>query len=236
MQLDIRHIVFDLDHTLWDYERASEETLRELFEAYALGRYCPDFESFFSVFKQVNHLLWQAYNQGQIEQAALRRVRFVHIFERLGIPLHRAASFGEEYVRRCPHKPYTLPYVREALNELRAQGYLLHILTNGFADVQYTKLQAAGIECFFHTVVTSCVAGAAKPQARAFRYFLQAAGCPAHHCLMVGDNWEADVWGARQVGMHGIWYNPRGLPVPEESMQITCFSELKLFLRERTLP
>lgn len=236
MYHDIRHIVFDLDHTLWDYERASEETLQELFDEYALYHYCEHFEIFLRVFRQVNHLLWQAYNQGQIGQEALRRVRFVHIFERLGIPLDRAEDFGKDYVLRCPHKPYTLPYVPEALKELQAQGYLLHVLTNGFADVQYIKLRAAGIESFFHTIVTACRAGAAKPQAGAFRYFLEHAGCRPEQCLMVGDNWEADVWGARQAGMHSLWYNPKRLAAPEAVPQIACFSELSLFLSEQALP
>lgn len=234
MKPKIEHIVFDLDHTLWDYDRAARETLGELFEMFGLHIYT-DIAAFWQVFRQVNQSLWQAYNQGKLKQDELRKQRFLQIFAKLGVPLVYAAAFSEAYVQLCPHKPYTLPFAHETLQLLQSKGYRLHVLTNGFADVQFTKLQAAGLLSFFDEVVTSCRAKAAKPQPAAFRALLRYIGSHAHGCLMVGDNLEADVRGAERVGMQGLWFNPHQSPVPQgDSLpvcQIDCLRLLPVYLQ-----
>ena len=227
-----RHLFFDLDHTLWDFDRCSGETLEELFHEHrmdALGVSCAD--AFVSTFRTINRDLWNQYGAGQITQQQLRDTRFSLVLNQLGLPeTDIQTALTEQYMQRCSRKPHLRPYAREVLDHLRHK-YELHILTNGFDDVQFIKMQSSGITDYFTHIITAEKAGCYKPNARIFDYALRRAGARLHHSLMIGDSLEADVVGARNAGMDHVFYNCDGLTHTEmPTYEITCLSELKAIL------
>jgi putative hydrolase of the HAD superfamily len=204
-----RHLFFDLDHTLWDFDRNSEETLLELYREFDLG-YLANVgeEDYLLTFKEVNRWLWDQYNHSKIDKEFIRSRRFELIFGRLGVPKEEVPpALGDLYLQRCPQKPHLLPHSKEILDYLAGQ-YTLHILTNGFNDVQHTKLRCSGIREYFQTVVTSECTGHKKPSPEIFGYALQQARGEAAESLMIGDSLDADIEGAHRAGIDSVFYNP----------------------------
>lgn len=221
-----RHIIFDLDHTLWDFHRNSDETIFELCDEYQL----PDPEAFLHTYKKINKQLWDAYQARQISKEELRDQRFARCFSHLKLPLEHAGAFSEAYLQRCPAKPHLLPGAQELLHEL-FPVYTLSILSNGFAEAQYRKLQHAGIASYFSAVFISEELGWHKPDPRIFEHASRSLGTEIEECLMVGDNYETDISGAKQAGMDHVFFNPsrdrHQYPVQHE---IHMLSELKAIL------
>jgi len=223
-----RHLFFDLDHTLWDFERCSGETLEELFYEHrmdALGALHAD--AFVSTFRTINRHLWSQYGAGQITQQQLRDTRFALVLTKLGLPeTDIQATLTEQYLNRCSRKPHLRPYAKELLDYLRHK-YTLHILTNGFDDVQLVKMHSSGITDYFTHIITAQKAGCYKPDGRMFDFARQLAGARLPDSLMIGDSLEADIVGARNAGMDHVFYNCDGLVHSETpTYEITCLSEL----------
>ncbi|MDN4166882.1 YjjG family noncanonical pyrimidine nucleotidase [Cytophagales bacterium LB-30] len=216
--MKINHIFFDLDHTLWDFERCSEEALNELYESYQMkqwGLFTP--AEFQQMFTKINSYLWERYNHGLIKREQLRKARFVRILTELGLPEAEVpVDLGEEYIALCPQKPYLMPYAKEILDYLSGQGYQLHIITNGFEDVQHIKMKSSGIDGYFNQVVTSDKAGQKKPYRKIFDYALEVSNAQRSESIMVGDNLETDIKGAKLAEMAHIFYNPFQQPHQED--------------------
>lgn len=226
------HIFFDLDHTLWDFERCSAETLEELFYLHQLWDVTGiRLERFIETYRIVNRRMWSLYSAGQISQQELRDNRFAALWKELSLTAaHLPITFADEYLRLCPQKPHLLPYAHEVLDYLK-QTYQLHIVTNGFADVQLVKLRSAGITSYFSHVITSDRAGYRKPDGRIFDFAVELVQAQPTHCLMIGDDLEADIAGARNAGLDHVFFNyervaHRATPTHE----INCLSELKKLL------
>ncbi len=204
----IRHIVFDLDHTLWDYDRNSSLTLADLYDQYDLERLGANLEQFVAAFKQANEAVWLAYSRQEIHKWQLRDRRFELMESHLGWqPRTLPAGFGQTYLSLCPQQPHLMEGAIEMLDKLYGK-YDLHILTNGFADTQHTKLNAGGIHHYFKHIITSEKLKAAKPKPEIFMALMEVAKAEPSTCLMIGDNPEADVWGAQQVGWQAVHYAP----------------------------
>lgn len=224
----IEHIFFDLDHTLWDFEKNSRETLEELFTEYR--RHIEQettFEDFFRHYSVVNANLWRLYRENRINSAHLREVRFRDTFALLGVPQGEwVADFGHKYLEVCPTKTALMPGAIETLEYLFSK-YQLHLVTNGFSQTQNTKLKSAGLEKYFLHVITSENAGAKKPDEAIFRYALKTTGAEVEASLFVGDDYEADVLGALAMGFEVIFYNPERQPNPVRVAEIRHLGELK---------
>lgn len=205
------HLFFDLDHTLWDFERNSTESLKELYQVHQMqAAYGFSEDAFLTAFVQVNHQLWSDYNDGKIDRKVIRSRRFEMVFEALDSrPNENPKRLSDEYLSLCPKKPHTLPYTFEVLDYLKGKGYPMHIITNGFDDVQAIKLKASGLAPYFDVVVTSETCGHKKPSPEIFHHAVGAAGVSLAKGLMVGDNLETDIAGAQKVGMPQVFYNPR---------------------------
>ncbi|GAB3331226.1 YjjG family noncanonical pyrimidine nucleotidase [Marivirga atlantica] len=227
-----KHIFFDLDHTLWDYEKNSAEALNELILKYKLLELgVPDNNHFLETFDWVNRGLWDDFNKNRISRDAIRSQRFLKILDHYAIKDSiLSENLSDEYLMLCPTKPYVLPYTFEVLEYLKPK-YQLHILTNGFNDVQYIKLENAKLNTFFDTVVTSDSAGYKKPMASIFKYAIDKADARMNESVMIGDNLQTDILGARNFGMDQIYFNP-DKKVHEASVthEIGCLSDLKLIL------
>ena len=208
-----KHIFFDLDHTLWDYDKNTNETICDLYAMYQLEKFnlfSP--EEFIKAFFEVNNELWRKFNFGQIEQAAMRRSRFNLIFNKLG--LHNGdvpLGIEDKFLQTCPTKPHLLPHALAALDYLHKK-YTLHIITNGFDDVQFTKLKSAGIDRHFREVITSDNSGYRKPDREIFEHAMKKAGASRSDAIFVGDNPDTDVAGAINAEMDFVYYNPARLP------------------------
>ena len=228
-----QHLFFDLDHTLWDFERNSAETLGELFETFQLAGLCGvDCEAFVARYQAVNFWAWDLYNRRQISRDQLRDVRFRRVFNELGVAEARhPAALGAAYLRLCPTKTHLLPHAHQTLTYLRGRGYVLHVLTNGFDQTQHLKLNGSGLLPYFQEVITSETTGHRKPDAAYFHYALQRARVPATAALMIGDSLEADVRGAQACGWDTVFFNPgRQSHQDRPTYEVHCLSELQTML------
>ncbi len=227
-----KHIFFDLDHTLWDFDRNAEETLLELYDTYQLAALgLPSAQAFINTYTRNNHQLWADYHLGKISRETLRETRFKKTFIDLGMPPELVpASFEDDYVKQGPAKTNLFPYTHEVLAYLQ-QKYTLHLITNGFKESTRIKVSGTGLGKYFQQIIISEDAGANKPDPAIFAYALRAAGAEKAESLMIGDSLEADVYGALNFGMDAIYFNPAGLPGPDDvPRQITGLQELRLWL------
>lgn len=225
-----QHILFDLDHTLWDFERCSCETLEELFDSYQLHTLADNIcsKNFVDTFRTTNRKLWTLYSAGEITQQELRTTRFNLILKELGISKEDiSAKLADDYIHLCPQKPHLLPYAKEVLDYLSSK-YVLHIVTNGFADVQMVKLSSANITSYFSEIVTSEKAGCHKPNKQIFDFTLQRINARPKECIMIGDSLDSDIKGARNAQLDHIFYNYENIEHLETpTHEIKCLSELR---------
>ena len=227
-----KHLFFDLDHTLWDFEKNSHEAISELHQKHGLDELgIPDFNIFHSKYIEINDHLWNKYRKGQIEKEELRYVRFHEALKHFGIDdVTKAKQIGDEYVEISPKKTNLLPFAEEVLLYL-SDKYVLHIITNGFEEVQHIKLESSKLNHFFDLIVTSEKAGFKKPSPHIFTYSLKQSGAKRKESLMIGDNLIADVIGAKQIGIDQVFFNPKKAKHQEKlTFEISCLRELKNFL------
>lgn len=227
-----RHLFFDLDHTLWDYDRNVQESLTELFEIYKLPELgVATFDDFYGAFNTVNFDLWGLYNLGKINKINLRKERFKRIFEHLGADGHSVPlDMEEDFMRRTSSKPHLFPHSKETLNYLQKK-YELHIITNGFNESQAMKMSSSGLTAYFKLIVTSETMGHRKPDKEIFEYALDRLDTRPSECLMIGDNPDADIAGAQNAGIDQVLFNPLEIACSlQPTYTIVCLSELKSFL------
>lgn len=204
-----QHIFFDLDHTLWDYDRNVQESLSELFIHYKLETLgLPTSKHFIDSFYSVNFQLWKAYDSGEMHKDELRAVRFPRIFEQAGV-LNAVIpqEFEEDFMQRTSSKPHLFPHSIEILDYLKPK-YKLHVITNGFDESQAKKLNSSGLTDYFEQVITSETTGHKKPDARIFHHALECAGASLSTSIMIGDNPVSDIQGAQNAGMDQVFFNP----------------------------
>ncbi|RSK47422.1 YjjG family noncanonical pyrimidine nucleotidase [Hymenobacter rigui] len=227
-----RHIFFDLDHTLWDFEANADETLRHLFAEHNIGRHGVSVDKFIAVYSEVNHGLWRLYQSNKINQQQLRTVRFPRTFMQLGLREEDSpAGISEQFTDILPRKSAVFPYTYEVLDYLRDKGYQLHLITNGFRDIQHVKLASSRLTDYFQEMVTSECCGHLKPDTRIFQHALERTGATAPESLMIGDNLECDVLGAYNAGLDQVYFNPdKRRHFNQITYEISCLSELKEIL------
>lgn len=227
-----RHLFFDLDHTLWDFETNANETLATLYDRHALARYGTfDFPAFMRVYSDVNQALWRMYQANKITQTQLREARFVRTLAKLGVAAANVPpTLSAEFTDILPEKSAVFPHTHETLQYLRGK-YTLHLITNGFEDVQHRKLASSNLAQYFDQVITSEHSGHLKPDPRMFAHALQAAGAGAQESLMIGDNLECDVLGAHNAGIDQVYFNPaKRRHFAQVTYEISSLDELRAFL------
>lgn len=204
-----RHLFFDLDHTLWDFETNAKETLAELFQHNALStRGIEDFDAFFSSYSRHNERLWDRYTKGFIKQDELRWKRMwlaMLDFKVADEPLARAMSL--QFLEGLPKRKNLFPYTIEILQYLKNKGYRMHLVTNGFEIVQHNKLRSSELHHYFEEVITSEGSNSLKPNKEIFDYALLKTGAAAGESIMIGDNLDADIQGGINAGMDTIFVN-----------------------------
>ena len=228
-----KHIFFDLDNTLWDFDRNSSETLHELYEKFRLADLGVSSPSYFiGKYQERNAMMWEQYRLGKIDKETLRDQRFRLTFWDMGMEEMEqvATRLAQEYVAASPKKNHLFPDALEVLEYLHGK-YRLHIITNGFHEAQFVKLDATGIRKFFSHIFISEHVGYKKPDVNIFYFAMQSAGAEAEECLMIGDGLEVDVIGSQQAGWDAIYFNPKKTPHGQEKLvEIENLIDLKKFL------
>ncbi len=204
-----KHLFFDLDHTLWDFETNSALTLKALYHEYDLSKMNIDsFENFHHFYKEHNRRLWDKYSKGLIKQDELRWKRMWHTLLDFKIGNEKLAKeMSSRYLTILPNQKALFDYTFEILAYLKNKKYQLHIVSNGFEEVQYSKLQKAGIKKYFSQIITSEGSNYTKPQKEIFEFALNKAGALLNESIMIGDNVDADIQGAINAGMDNIFVN-----------------------------
>jgi len=227
-----KHIFFDLDHTIWDFDKNAEETLHELYHVHQLHNIgLSSADVFIETYTRHNHQLWAQYHVGQITKNELREARFKKTFIELGLdPNIIPVDFEDAYVKLCPTKTNLFPHAHETLQYLQGK-YTLHLISNGFKESQQLKIAGSNLAGYFQHIIVSEDAGVNKPDKGIFEYALNLAGADKAESVMIGDSLEADVYGALNFGMDAIYFNPFNAPQPEDvPVQITHLKELTLML------
>ncbi|HLG03201.1 MAG TPA: YjjG family noncanonical pyrimidine nucleotidase [Bacteroidia bacterium] len=227
-----RHLFFDLDRTLWDLDKNARETLGELYKKYQLGqRGVESEEIFIDHYNRYNDLLWDRYRRKIIDKATLRALRFKQALAHFGVhdPI-LSEKIDHDYLSEAPKKRNLVPGAKEVIETLHAR-FKLHIITNGFPEVQRHKICHSGLEKYFDVILTSEECGYAKPDRRIFRHALKKCGGKAGEALMIGDDLEVDIVGAREAGWHQVFFNPaKGSHKEKVTYEISHLDQLKVIV------
>jgi putative hydrolase of the HAD superfamily len=228
MKAGTKHIFFDLDHTLWDFEKNSALTFKHVFEKYSIE---VPYDRFIELYVPINAKYWKLFRDDKITQEELRYGRLKEAFELVGYSATQdmLKVLSEEYVANLPNFNHLYEGAIEILEYLKPK-YSLHIITNGFHQVQAGKLKNSNLERYFDTITNSDMAGCKKPNPIIFEFALNAAKAEKGCSIMIGDCIEADVQGALDCGMDAIYFNEHRLEAPKSIIQVNHLLELKNLL------
>lgn len=208
--MNSKHLFFDLDHTLWDFEKNSEIALTQLYDDLQLHLKINSFKDFHKVYKRNNSILWQQYGKGKIKKEELREKRFKNTLKHFDLndPI-LVEQLSQGYIDLSPQQTCLFPKTLETLEYLQKEGYNMHIITNGFKEVQFVKLNKSGLEKYFDVIVCYEDVGKNKPSREIFSHSMKRAGCTSDHSVMIGDDYEVDILGAMRSGMQGVLFDPK---------------------------
>jgi len=221
---NISHVFFDLDHTLWDFDKNSTLTFEKIFE---LNNINVNLDEFIEVYEPINIHYWKLYREEKIDKASLRYGRLKDAFNMLNIKVKSGMIYklSDDYISYLPTFNHLFDGAIEILDYLHIK-YKLHIITNGFKEVQAIKMSSSGLDEFFDIVLCSEDVGVNKPNPKVFELALELANAKNTESVMIGDNYDADIVGAENVGMKTIFFNPTHTIVDSNTKQIYQLSEL----------
>ena len=228
-----KDLFFDLDHTLWDFETNSKETIQELYHTYDLaGLGIIDFDGFYKTYSEHNHRLWDRYSKGFIKQEELRWKRvYLSLLDFKVANEKLAKEISVDYLDILPNKTHLFPYTFEILDYLKHKDYKMHLITNGFESVQFKKISNSGLADYFIEVITSEASNSLKPHKDIFEYALKNANATVSESIMIGDNESADIQGGINIGMDTIFVNHiQDIPTVPATYTITHLKELETIL------
>ena len=224
----ITDIFFDLDHTLWDFEKNSRLTFLKIFERNEVDA---NLEDFLTYYVPLNLEYWKLYREERVTKAELRYQRLRRTFDALEYPIDDDLIdlLSDQYIENLSSFNNLIPETIDILEYLKP-NYRLHIITNGFKEIQEKKLRQSNISAYFEQVVNSEMAGVKKPNPKIFQLALQMANADARKSLMIGDNIEADILGAKAVGFHAIHFNAHNDASHNHCKMIHRLGEIKSYL------
>ena len=225
-----KDLFFDLDHTIWDFELNSKETLWDLHLKYELeAKGIHDFDVFYSQYSVHNHRLWDRYTKGFIKQEELRWKRiYLSLLDYKIADEALSKEMSVDYLDILPNKKNLFPYTIEILDYLKNKDYKMHLITNGFESVQFKKIKNSNLADYFIEVITSEASNSLKPNKEIFDYALKASNAKLESSIMIGDNEAADIQGAINAGMDSIFVNHLQIqPTVPATHTITHLKELE---------
>lgn len=205
------HLFFDLDNTLWNFSANSAKAMKLTLEQVNILHEISSFEDFFLVYEQINDSLWEEYRQNKIEKSKLIIERFSQSFEKTGLRQMNWAELNELYLSNMAIQTELFPETIKTLTILKSKGYQMHIITNGFKEVQHLKLTNSGLSEFFTKIFISEEVKANKPHRPIFEYAIKSTNAKKKKSIMIGDSWETDIEGALNFGMDQVMFLNNGL-------------------------
>ncbi len=223
-----KHIFFDLDHTLWDFDKNSEFAFDTIFKQQGFDIELSDF---LNIYIPRNQHYWKLYQDNQITHDDLRYYRLKDVFDALQIEISESMIhlLSDEYIKYLPEYNHLFDGALEMLDYLKPK-YQLHIITNGFASVQTKKMKNSNIDHYFETITNSEMAGVKKPHKKIFDFALSLSNASKEESLMIGDSYEADILGAQNAGIEAIFFNEQNIQTDMPVFQVNHLLELKKFL------
>lgn len=224
-----KSLFIDLDDTVYDFTAASRESFKESYDLLHYEHYFNSFERYMEIYEPHNLELWRIYGEGKITKAELNRRRYLHPLETVGV---NDPQLAEEFCRNAlsliPTKDKLIDGAIELLEYLRPK-YSMYILSNGFKELQSHKMRTAGIDRYFDGLILSEDIGVNKPNRELYDYALQKSGSTVEESIMIGDMFDTDIAGAANIGMHQIYFNPKGKKGHpfEPTYEVTHLSQIK---------
>lgn len=228
-----KHVFFDLDHTLWDFEANAIATLQELYVEHSLDKLgIPSFDEFYASYSVINDKLWDRFRKGFINRQELRTKRFSLTFLDFKICNDKLCQdMGVRFLEVLPTKTALFPYATDVLDYLQQKNYPIHIITNGFEETQKRKMEHSGIQHYFTHIVTSEACGRLKPHREIFDYAVNLASATHGESIMIGDTLDVDILGAQEAGIDQVYFAPDKIQEGvKPTYTIRCLQELKEIL------
>ncbi|MGI9549590.1 MAG: YjjG family noncanonical pyrimidine nucleotidase [Aurantibacter sp.] len=224
----VTDVFFDLDHTLWDFEKNSALTFEKIFLENDISI---DLDDFLEIYIPQNLAFWKLYREERISKTDLRYQRLKTVFDLMGSKVSDEAInlISDEYIAHLSSFNHLFPGTLEILDYLKGR-YRLHIITNGFQEIQEKKMRNSNIHSYFDKIINSEMAGVKKPNPIIFELALKTAEVVPEKSLMIGDNLEADIMGAQAVGFHTLHFNAHGEPRHALCPAIEHLHEIKTYL------
>jgi len=224
----VKDIFFDLDHTLWDFDKNSMLAFKRVFKKFKITI---EFDTFLKIYEPINIEYWKKYREDKVSKENLRRGRLIDSFNFFDLiySTEKIDEIADAYIQELPFDNHLFEGAVEILDYLILK-YKLHIITNGFEEVQHKKLKNSGIDHYFSTVTTSEEVGLKKPNPKVFLTALNKANSFPTQSVMIGDSLEADILGANNIGMQTIFYNYRNESISKKIKSIDSLLEIKNYL------
>lgn len=199
------HIFFDLDNTLWDFEKNSRNAMLEAFRLLRLETIA-EFDVFFKIYSRHNRALWESYRNKLVGKKELTRLRFQNTFDEMEISSINADTMNTLYLNEMPKQKELNEGVIDTLDYLKAKRYHLNIITNGFKEVQNKKIETSGLKPYFDKIFVSEEIKTPKPDRRIFEYAIKSVNAKKVNSIMIGDDLDVDVMGAIKFGIDAIYF------------------------------
>lgn len=231
--MNIQHIFFDLDNTLWDHRKNAYLTIKDLFEKQEIAlQYNIDFEEFHAVYHDINESLWEKIRDGIIGKEYLRKHRFYDTFKHFGVDDEALSMYFEEhFLDKILNHNELVEGAEYILEYLKSKHYTLHVISNGFQEVTERKCILSGIAKYFNTITSADSVGVRKPNPEIFEYSLGLSNAKKEESILIGDDWIADVVGAQSFGMDVIFFDALRENRQEENLKtIKHLLEIKNYL------
>ena len=227
-KLIVKDIFFDLDHTLWDFDKNSMLAFKRVFKKFKITI---EFDAFLKIYEPINVEYWKKYREDKVSKESLRRGRLIDSFNFFDLiyTTEKIDEIADAYIQELPFDNHLFEGTVEILDYLILK-YKLHIITNGFEEVQHKKLKNSGIDHYFSTVTTSEEVGVKKPNPKVFLTALNKANSLPTQSVLIGDSLEADILGANNIGMQTIFYNYRNESISKKIKSIDSLLEIKNYL------
>ncbi|PHR74158.1 MAG: noncanonical pyrimidine nucleotidase, YjjG family [Lutibacter sp.] len=223
--MNIKHIFFDLDHTLWDFEVNSAKTFEKIFKD---NNITINISVFLNNYKPINFEYWRLYRNDKISKKKLRYGRLKDTFDKINYSISDDLidKLSDDYIAVLPMFNALFDGTHEVLEYLKPK-YQLHIITNGFSEIQSDKMINSKIDNYFDKVITSESVGVKKPNPKIFEHALKVANASKNDSIMIGDSWEADIMGAKNFGIQPIYCNFENQLVDPSIISVNHLLELK---------